>query len=177
MTYSISQKFNMNIDDFIKLCFDKEHIFYLDKNLSIKKRVTLQEHKDKKIVLRRYKVFPERKIPKFLRPLISRKEIAYIEERVFYKDQNTLTFFITSCILPRKIRCSGSCFIQSLNSTCILREAKGELIVKIPVIGKLAEKFIIKDLVKSFEKSADLTNQYMKKKLVVENSKESFIRR
>jgi len=163
MKYSVSHKFQIDADRFFKYYFDDAYNQYLDERLRIKERRLLSEKEDEKTIVKEHLVFPDRKIPKALRVLVGERVICYTEKRTLYKNSNELTFSIVAGILKGKIHCQGTFKIKSSGDNSIIRVAEGELTVNIPIIGKLAEKFIVKEILKSFTQSAELAKEYFKK--------------
>jgi len=163
MKYSVTHKIHINADRFVQLYFDEAYNQFLDERLHIKERRLLSEKEDEKTIVREHIIFPDRKLPNALRALVAEKDIYYIEKRTLYKDSKELTFSITTGILKSKIHCHGKLKIISSGKNSIVREAEGELIVNIHIIGKIAENFIIKEIEKSFDRSAQLAKEYLKK--------------
>ncbi len=160
MEYSVSHKFQINVERFIKLYFDNAYNDLLDKELGIRKRELLKEQNDQEIMMREYRVFPEREIPAPLRKLIPKNKLSYIERREFTKGGRILNFFITPGILKGKIQCQGKCILRPSGKNSVLREIKGKLIVSIPIVGRGLERIIANDILESLERAAALTRQY-----------------
>ena len=163
MKFYTAHRFPISSQKFIKLYFDEEYNRYVDKELHIKKREILNRREDEKTIVVEYLVVPERRIPWVLRPLIGEKDISYIEKRVFHKEDYTVSFSITPGFLSGKITCHGRYYIRAAEENCTLREVEVELSVKVPVLGGIAEKFTVKEVKRSFQKSAELVNQYISK--------------
>ncbi len=82
-------------------------------------------------------------IPPRIRKIITPKMLTWVEEGEFDYSTNTYTFKVTPFYMANVFKMSGTAKWKKLENGKTARELRGEIKVKIPVLGRLIEKKII----------------------------------
>lgn len=104
-------------------------------------------------------------IPLAIRHVIKPKMLTWMEISTFDKKKHLTEWHIEPFYFKDVIDCRGNYACHPDGKNGCRREIHGQLNISIPVIGNIAENYIITELKKNFEKEYELTTSFIERKL------------
>ena len=158
--FEIVHEFTCEPGRFWEVFFDDAYNAALNPRVGLRERRFLEmndtpTHKQWKL-----KALPERELPGFLRAFVS-GEFGYIETATLDKQANRIECKIEPTMLADKIEIGATYSLEPLPGGKLRRTYAGSVSVKVPLIGKKAEEFIIRDMGASYDKTAAFTNEWL----------------
>lgn len=145
MKFEIEQIINYPLEEVEKILLSKEYISFLKENHSQVEEIRIEEYKEEGNIIKRKILYqPKRLIEKVLSYEIPKEAMAWIEVSTYYKDKHEMEF--DNIPVKEKVRellvNRGSMKLEPRSDSKTIRILKGELNVKLFMIGKVAEKII-----------------------------------
>jgi hypothetical protein len=123
-------------------------------------RTLLERHEDAHQMRRRVSIRPQREVPAALRAVIGAEGVEYVEEMVWQHGSGRGDWTIVPNIFTKQVSATGWVSFAA-DPAGTLRAVEGEVKVSIFGLGRIAERFIISDIEKSFTDAARLTHSIL----------------
>ncbi|MEW5947258.1 MAG: DUF2505 family protein [bacterium] len=166
MKFKLTHHFDVNTEKFEKLTTDTNLQDYIDTLPNLKEREDLEVIEDERYVRRKVRNFAIGVIPKEIRHVLKPRMLSWIEESVYDKLKHEFEWKITPYYFRDVFKCSGTYKYIDESDSRMRREIEGDLTISVPVIGPIAERYIIRELRKNFEAEYRFTANYIRKKLL-----------
>ena len=124
-------------------------------------REVLSEETRGDLVFMKLKILVEKPLPSMAAKVVGSSQLSWIQEQIIDHARCEMKWKI-SIPSAKKVQASGIFRIDSHGESSI-RIVEGDVNVKIPVLGKKAEQHICKQLEESYEKSAQFTQEWLRK--------------
>lgn len=165
MKFEYRHVFDVNVDTLIKSVFDPDLGPYLtEKMTTIVSIEALERTEDDSKIVRRVKYVPVPMIKKVGPKNITPESMQFIEESSFDKATKVMTFtnIPTHPKIRAKLSNSGKMEFRSQGANRSERVMHGELKVKFPLLGGIAERIIAKNGKKMLDEEASALAQYIR---------------
>lgn len=146
--------------------FDDELSNRVDEALeSANRRLLSKEEKDGGKIVQRYEVKanPD-EIPRAAKKALPTEAFEWVEESVWDPDAKRFDWKIITQVMTDKIDCAGTVIYESLGPSKTRRVVEGQIDIKIPIVGRVAEKVILGRVETSFEDSGKAEGEYFDEK-------------
>ena len=150
---------------FDQLHFNEDFNSRLYDELGFKERVLLEQVERGDTIFRRVKQTPVRDIPGPFQKALRGASLGYEEQTLYHKVKRRADIVIISNIKPDKVNISGTFWIEPDSPDRCKRLFEVDVKVNVFGAGPMAEKLIIADIVKGHDKSADITNRFIREHL------------
>jgi len=165
MKFEYRHTFDVSVDTLIASVFDPDLGVHLtEKMTTIVSIETLERTEDDQRIVRRVKYVPVPMIKKIGPKRITPESMQFIEESSFDKATRVMTF--TNIPTHPKIRAkmsnTGKMEFRALGANRSERIMHGELLVKFPLLGRIAESIIAKNGKKMLDEEASTLAEYMR---------------
>ena len=150
---------------FDHIYFNEDFNHQLFEELGFKERVVLEQVDQGDTILRRVRQVPQRDIPGPFQKALRGASLGYEEETLYYKLLQRADIVVISTIKPDTVKISGTFWIEPDGSDRCKRLFEVDVKVNIFAMGPMAEKLILADIAKGHDKSADVTNRYIRENL------------
>lgn len=147
---------------FDQIYFNEDFNSCLYKELGFKERVVVEQVDHGDTIVRRIKLTPLRDIPELFQPALHGASLGYEEQTIYHKMQQRAETVVISNIKPDKVKVSGTFWIEPIGPDRCKRLFEVDVQVNIFAVGSLVEKLIIADIVRGHDKSAMVTNHYIR---------------
>ena len=167
MKFEYRHSFDTNVDTLIETMFDPELAPYLtDKMTTIVSIEPLERTEDDRKIVRKVKYLPVPMIKKIGPKKITPESMQWMEESTFDKAAKVLTFanVPTHPKIRAKMTTSGTMQFIARGDQRSERIVSGELKVKFPLLGRIAEGIIAKNASKILDEEASVVAQYIRSK-------------
>lgn len=163
MKFKCDHRFGpISLADYENLYFDEDFNIALCKQVGLHRELVSREVKDGRI-RRVVKVAPDREVPGPVAKVIGSTRLEYTETVDYVLGSGRGTWSTLSSVMTDKVDSRGS-FSFTASGDGVVRSIEGDINVKITFIGGVVEKFIVDDVVKSYEKAAEFTRSWLAKK-------------
>ena len=164
MKFEIVQVINHPLEIVEKVLLSKDYIEYLKKNHSQVEEINIEEYKEEgNIIKRRIYYQPKRIIEKILSYEIPKEAMAWIEVSSYDKSKHEMEF--DNLPVKHKVRelmiNRGTMRLEPSSGNKTKRIIKGELKIKVFMIGKVAEKIIYQKAEKILEEEVRCLENYI----------------
>ncbi len=99
-------------------------------------------------------------IPGAAKKALPAEAFQWVEESVWDSAAKRFDWKIITKVMTDKIQCSGKVFYESTGSTGTRRIVEGEIDIKIPFVGRIAEKVILGKVEANFEDTGKAEGEY-----------------
>lgn len=165
MKFKIVHHFDVNTEDFEELTQDADLQEYINTLPNLAEREELERVEDERYVRTKVRNFAVGFIPREVRHMLKPHMLSWVEESVYDKQLHKFDWKITPHFFRNLFKCFGTYKYIDESPTRMRREIIGNITVSVPVLGKVAEKYIVTELRKNFEAEYKLTADYISKKL------------
>lgn len=166
MQIRLEHTIDLTADQFFdRIYFNEEFNRRLHEELGFRERVVLEQVDQGDTIFRRVRQVPLHDIPDPFKKALRGASLAYEEETLYHKAQQRADIVVISSIKPDKVKVSGTFWIETDGPDRCKRLFDVDVKVNIFAVGPMVEKLILKDIVKGHDKSADVTNRYIREHL------------
>ena len=166
MQVRLEHTIDLSADQFFdRIYFNEELNSRLYEELGFKERVVLEQVDQRETIFRRVRQVPLRDIPGPFKKALRGASLAYEEETLYHKGQQCVDIVVISTIKPDKVKVSGTFWIEADGPDRCKRLFEVDVKVNIFAVGPIVEKMILADIIKGHDKSADVTNRYIREHL------------
>jgi len=165
MRFEYRHTFDTSVDTLIETMFDPDLATHLtEKMTTIVSIETLERTEDDQRVVRRVKYVPVPMIQKIGPKKITPESMQWIEESTFDKASKVMTFdnVPTHPKVRAKMTNSGKMEFRAQGANRCERITRGELKVKFPLLGRIAEGIIAKNAKKMLDEEATTVAAYIR---------------
>jgi len=146
---------------FDKVFYNDEFNDSLFEQLDFKERSVLSQDDRGDTIVRSVRQVPERELPKAILKVMGAARLEYTENTTYHKDSGVVDIDIVSSIKPDKVKISGKLWVEPAGDGQCKRMFELDVNVKIFGVGGVLEKQIVDETRQSYDKSAELTQQYL----------------
>ncbi len=167
MKFEYRHSFDVSVDTLIETIFDPDLApFLTEKMTTIVSVEPLDRTEDDAKIVRRVKYMPEPMIKKIGPKKITPESMQWIEESTFDKSTKVLTFanVPTHPKIRAKMTNAGKMAFHGRGADRSERIVSGELKIKFPLLGRIAEGIIAKNANKILDEEASVVAQYLRSK-------------
>ena len=151
---------NMSAEEFWSIIHNEGYEQKIVEILPLNKMETLERKEDDKEIYRHLHVIPP--IPANMEKLLSKLpgnlDPSYEEKQWRSKSEMSVRWSMVPAMLGKKAEFSGIVRIEAKDANSCLRILDGEVKIKILGVGKLFEKAIVNETIKSYGATAKITN-------------------
>lgn len=165
MKFEYKHTFDVEMDALIEAMFSPDLVpVLLEKMTTVKHIEVLERNDSPERLVRRVKYVPVPSIKKIGPKTITPESMQWIEESSFDKARKVLTFenVPTHPKVREKMTNSGTVTFRSLGPGRTERVMAGELKIKFPILGRIAEGIIAKDAQKILDEEATVLSGFLK---------------
>lgn len=166
MKFKYQHTFDVGVDALIEAMFDPDLPPHLTEKMStIISIEVLERQEDDRQIRRRVKYLPVPMIKKIGPKKITPESMQWIEESTFDKARRELTFanVPTHPKVREKMTNQGTITFRSLGPDRTERTMAGELKIKFPLLGRIAEGVISKNAAKILDEEAAVLSEWLKR--------------
>ena len=147
--------------EFEQLFFDETLNIELCKRLKLE-RTLLSLRCEGQRFEREVEITLRRHVPAWVLKLVGERRMAYRErmQYCFGQPSGPARWRITPLLFTRQVDCSGTVEFEPC-AHGVMRHVRGHVHVRIAAIGKIVERFAVREIEKSFNEAADLTDQWL----------------
>jgi hypothetical protein len=158
--FDIVHEFTCSPERFWEVFFDDAFNAALNPRVGLRERRFLEledtpTHKHWKVL-----ALPERELPGFVKAFVS-GELGYVETASFDKVANRIDCKVEPTLMKEKIEIASTYTLETIAPGRLKRSYVGSVNVKVPLVGRKAEEFIIRDMSASYDKTAVFTNEWL----------------
>ena len=125
------------------------------------KKEYLEQREVPKGLIQKIKMIPSTDVPGFMKKIVGKANY-YIETREWDYEKTMNTWFEKTGFATSKTDISGTFVIHPEGENTCRRTVDGTFSIKIPLVGKKIEKFVIKQTEQSFVKATEITLRWLK---------------
>lgn len=144
--------------------FNEDFNAKLYDQLGFRERKILKQEDRGDTIYREVLQIPERDLPGPVKKVVGADQLAYTEKSSYHKKTGKVDIDIVSSIKPDKIKSKGVFWVEPDGPNACKRIFDFEVVVHIFAIGGVVEKLIMDDVVRGYDKSADITNRYLRER-------------
>ena len=133
----------------------------LEGALGVKVRKELERVEDEKTIRRKARVVPGFPVPMIVQKAFGNKELEYLEESTYHRDQQTLEWKSQPNLFPDRVLAKGGVTVK-VEGNGVRRVISGDITVNLPGLGGLIEKLVKESVERSYEKASELTRQWIR---------------
>lgn len=163
MTFEFEHNFSVEPDTYLKVIGESAFDAFIARELSLRTREVVSEVREGDVLRRTLRVEPERDLPAPLLRVTGGRSLSYREHLVLDLKTATGSWSVEPDLLSGRLTASGTLRISAKEGGCI-RHLAGEVRVRIPGLGKLAERFIVAELERSYARSAAATRRWLQER-------------
>lgn len=165
MKFELLHEFDVEVETFEEITSDPdmEKEYLKLPNLATRELVKEVEKNGK--VYREVRYIANGFIPLVIRHAIKPKMLTWMEISTWDKKKHVTNWHIEPFFFKNVIDCRGIYTCKSNGNGGCLREIEGHLKISIPVIGAIAENYIITEMKKNFEVEYEITSNFIERKL------------
>jgi len=152
----------VSLADFEAIYFDEAFNVALCQSVRLQRTLVAREVAGGKIH-RVVKVAPERQIPPAAAKVLGGARIEYTETIDYTFGSGRLSWTIASSLMTDKVDSRGVVLLSEAGGM-VVRAVEGEITVKLAFVGGVVEKFIVDDVVKSYDNAAEFTRNWLSKR-------------
>lgn len=149
-----------SIASFWRCYFDPEHNAELDERTGIARRAVVLEREEGGVLERAIKLTPARNLPAWLRR-IARGDLSYVEKSRFHRQENRIEYKIVPSLLAERISLTAIYTVEMVEPGLVRRAYDGDIVARVPVVGRRIERAVIAEMESSFEKAAGVTQGWL----------------
>lgn len=167
MKFEYRHSFDVNVDTLIETMFDPDLAAYLTQHMtSIVSIETLERTEDEQRIVRRVRYVPVPMIKRIGTKKITPESMQWDEESTFDKKTKVMTFanVPTHPKIRAKMTNSGKMVFRPQGDGRCERLMQGELKIKFPLLGRVAEGIIAKNGGKILDEEASVVTRYIRSK-------------
>lgn len=158
MKFELVHMFDCNLTTFEKALFHPElHKMLQTVMQGVKKIEPLESHDDGKQVVRKVKYVPTTEVPSFARGKIKPEMLEWVEESTYDRERHRFDYRIVPNIPERwhdRFKSHGSYAVSEVGGK-VRRVIDGEVMIKVTLVGGMAERYVIGQVKKNFDQEAD----------------------
>ncbi len=113
---------------------------------------------------RRVRYTPRAQVPSFGRGLVTAEMMIWVEESVFDRAAQRIDYRVTPN-LPERWRDrfdSHGCFTFRQEADGVVRRIEGEVVVRVPIVGAIAERLLVKEVRAGFDADAEVLTRWLR---------------
>lgn len=162
--FSIVHDFDGEPAAYWRVFFDETYNQELYRRIRVKERRILAWKEDEAAgtIYREIRIYPERDLPGFLQKIV-RGDLGYVEKSTWYRDRNHLDVVVEPTLLSDKTTIEADYDLVVLAPGRLRRTFAGTMDVRIPLLGKKIEEFIIAEMTRTYEIAAEVTREWLAK--------------
>ena len=158
MKFELVHNFDCTMATFEKALFHPDlHTMLAQAMSGIKKIEPLTSDDDGKKVVRKVKYVPTTEVPSFARGKIKPEMLEWVEESTYDKERHKFDYRIVPNIPERwhdRFKSHGSYSVTEVAGK-VRRVIDGEVIIKVTLVGGMAERYVIGQVKKNFDQEAE----------------------
>jgi hypothetical protein len=160
MNFEISHTLrNITLAEYERLYFDETFNIALCRHLGLARELVKRDETATKIE-RQVRVGPDREIPAPIAKMLGGRRVEYVEHVSYTFGSNTAYWHTVPSFMADKIISSGTVLFREM-PTGVVREVRGDIKVQIFGLGGVAERFIVADVERSYDKAAAFTQSWI----------------
>jgi hypothetical protein len=162
MNFDVQHSFaGITAADYERLYVDETFNAELCAYLKLDRELLLLKE-DQGQVERQVRVTPDREIPAPAAKVMGSSRISYVETLTYTLGSGRGQWSTASSVLPDKIESFGNLAITQVGNA-VVRRVTGQITVRIFGLGKVVERFIVADVVRSYAEAARFTEAYVQR--------------
>lgn len=146
---------------FEKVFYNEEFNDDLFRQLDFRERTVLTHEDRGDTVFRSVRQVPERELPKAVLKAMGAARLEYTENTTWHKSTGMVDVEVISSVKPDKIKIAGKLWVEPAGEGRCKRMFEMDVTVKVFGIGSMVEKQIVEETRQSYDKSAEITKQYL----------------
>ncbi|HJZ84150.1 MAG TPA: DUF2505 family protein [Polyangia bacterium] len=158
MKFELVHTFDTDLVNFEKALLDPRLYDMLGRTMDgLKKIEELERHDDGKRVRRRVRSVPQTEVPAFARGKLKPEMLEWVEESTYDRELHRLEYRILPNIPERwhdRFRSQGTYSLTEVGGK-VRRVIDGEVVIKVSLIGGMAERYVVAQVKKNFEQEAE----------------------
>jgi hypothetical protein len=163
LRFAIDHRFSTTLDRLESLLHEPTLYERMQRVLPGIERIELLDSEERdRVVRRRVRYTPraEHKLPAFARGVISPDMLIWVEESTIYRDQHRIEYRVLPNLPLRwrdRFSSSGTFSFAPVDGG-VTRHIEGEVVVRAPLLGRIVERMLVKEVTESFTaEAAELT--------------------
>lgn len=127
-------------------------------------RELVEERNDAQGYYARWKIIANTEIPAVMQKVIGADRVSYEQESRRAVGSNTLTWSIFPMVLAKQFTGTGTTTVRAAEGGGSERVIEGELVVRVPLLGKQMETKLVESVEQSYAQAAELALTMLKER-------------
>lgn len=164
MKFNMKHYFDFPVEKVVELLKNGEDLCPMDKLPNVNDRKIIEQKRDGKKMYSTVEWCVHGQIPPVAQKLVNPDMLTFTEKTVWDDDQQSFTTKIIPHVLKNQLDCNTVSMWERDKNGKTVRTFRGDLTIKIPIIGPLLEKTVVDLLKKNNDKNAELVKEYLSEK-------------
>lgn len=164
MKFSMKHYFDCPAEKVVELLKNGEDICPMDKLPNVSARKVIERRREGKKLYGTVEWCVHGQIPPVAQKIVNPDMLTFTEKSVWDDDTSAFTTKIIPHVLKNQLNCQTVSTWEKDKDGKTVRSFKGDLTIKIPIIGPLLEKTVVDLLKKNNDKNAELVKEYLSEK-------------
>lgn len=126
-------------------------------------RELLSERKSARELIRKIRFTPDKTLPPAMARAVGKDKMSYVQEQRWKLGELKMFWTVVPDVMGDRVRSKGDFQLRALGPAQVERLVTGEISANIPLMGSRVEKMVVADIEKGYERTADLTRDWLLK--------------
>ncbi|MED5374762.1 MAG: DUF2505 family protein [Myxococcota bacterium] len=160
MKLHVRHTFPSTVERLWELVLDDAYQDEVDRRANISREL-LEERRTRNELIRKVRFTAQRKLPAAIARAVDSDRFSYVQEQRWKLDEHRMVWSVVPDVMADRIRSKGDFRLTQLGPDQVERLVTGEVKATLPLIGERVAKAIVGDIVSGYERTADLTREWL----------------
>jgi hypothetical protein len=147
---------------FWEVFFDEPYNQALYEQIGVKERRWLEMNDTPEARSWVLRIMPKRDLPEFVKKLL-KGDLGYVETSTLTWNDNKINVKIEPTLFTERTKIRAEYWLEVLGPNLVRRTFEGDIEVSMALIGRKIEDFIIADMTRAYQLTADFTVEWLQK--------------
>ena len=162
MKMHIRHRFDCSAQHLWDLVLDADYQAAVDAQSGLSREL-LSERKTARELTRKIRFTPDKMLPPAMARAVGRDKLTYVQEQRWKLDELKMFWTVVPDVMGDRVRSKGDFLLRAVGAEQVERIVSGEITASIPLMGSRVEKLVIADIEKGYERTAELTREWLLK--------------
>jgi hypothetical protein len=160
MKMQIRHRFDCSAQRLWDLVLDEAYQDAVDSNSGLSREL-LSERKTARELVRKIRFTPDKTLPPAMARAVGKDKMSYVQDQRWKLDELKMFWTVVPDVMGDRVRSKGDFQLRALGAEQVERIVTGEITASIPLMGARVEKMVVADIEKGYERTAELTRQWL----------------